>query len=356
MKHFRIGRLTIQPVPLLLTLAIAALGGLVAWLLHLPLPWLMGSLVGIALLAILGLRPLGQPIHMPTPLRQAFVPVIGVAIGGNFTTEILQQLGNWIPSLLALCLYIPLAHFVAYRIYRFGGIDRLTSYYGTIPGGLIESVTMGEEKGADRGMLVLMQFLRLIVTIMAVPLIFALLTGGSVGSGAGVEMVGADHALSLRDIAVLVVAGGGGYWLAHRLRFPAAVMTGPILASAIAHLTGLVEGVPPGWVINMTQVVIGAGLGAGFAGMAGATLRKGAGLATISTGTLLLLAWGFAILLREVIDQPASAIFLAFAPGGITEMSLIALGLQISVIYVAAHHVVRIVLSVSIARAFAGRL
>lgn len=355
MKHIRLGKLTIQPTALLATLAMAALAGMAARFLHLPLPWLMGSLVGTGGMAILGLRPLGQPIHMPTPLRQACVPVIGVAIGGNFTTEILHQVGNWVPSLLALCLYIPLAHILAYRIYRLGGVDRVTAYYGTVPGGLIESVTMGEEKGADTGMLVLMQFLRLIVTIVAVPLIFGLLTGKSIGSAAGVEMAGAAHGLGPRDVMVLVVAGAGGYWLAHRLRFPAAVMTGPILFSAIAHLTGLVEGVPSGWVINATQVVVGAGLGARFAGMALGTLRRGAGLAMLSTGTLLLLAWGFALLLREVIDQPASAVFLAFAPGGITEMSLIALSLQISVVYVAAHHIVRIVLSVSLARVLAGR-
>ena len=53
---------------------------------------------------------------------------------------------------------------------------------------------------------------------------------------------------------------------------------------------------------------------------------------------------------------PLTPVFLAFAPGGITEMSLIALSLQISVVFVTLHHVLRIVVAISIAKLFAGRV
>ena len=48
--------------------------------------------------------------------------------------------------------------------------------------------------------------------------------------------------------------------------------------------------------------------------------------------------------------EPLAAAFLAFAPGGLAEMSLVALSLNMSVIYVTAHHVLRIVLAVSFAK------
>ena len=51
-----------------------------------------------------------------------------------------------------------------------------------------------------------------------------------------------------------------------------------------------------------------------------------------------------------------AAVFLAFAPGGLAEMGLIALSLQMSVVYVTAHHVLRIVLSVLIAQFLSRRL
>jgi uncharacterized membrane protein AbrB (regulator of aidB expression) len=49
-------------------------------------------------------------------------------------------------------------------------------------------------------------------------------------------------------------------------------------------------------------------------------------------------------------------VFLAFAPGGLAEMALVALSLEISVIYVTVHHILRIILAVLLARAFAGRV
>jgi hypothetical protein len=43
-------------------------------------------------------------------------------------------------------------------------------------------------------------------------------------------------------------------------------------------------------------------------------------------------------------------VFLAFAPGGLVEMGLIALSLNLSVVYVTAHHLLRIILAVAFAR------
>ena len=54
-----------------------------------------------------------------------------------------------------------------------------------------------------------------------------------------------------------------------------------------------------------------------------------------------------------MVGERFEAVVLAFAPGGLAEMSLVAVSLQISVIYVSAHHVARILLSVTFARLFA---
>ena len=64
----------------------------------------------------------------------------------------------------------------------------------------------------------------------------------------------------------------------------------------------------------------------------------------------LLLALGFAFALHALVGEPVAAVFLAFAPGGLAEMSLIALSLNLSAIYVTAHHVARIVLAVTAAK------
>ena len=137
-------------------------------------------------------------------------------------------------------------------------------------------------------------------------------------------------------------------------RLPALVMFGPIALSAAAHLGGLTETVPPNWVVQTAQLVIGTSLGARFGALPRARLRLALGLAALVTAISLALALGAAMVLHAFVGEPVPAVFLAFAPGGIAEMSLVALSLQVSVVFVSLHHVARIVLSVSVARAMSG--
>lgn len=332
------------------TLAVGAIGGLFASLLHLPLALMLGALTAVGVVAAMGWRPLGQGMAVPPKLRFFFLPVIGVATGGAFTPAVLAQMPGWWISLLALCLYIPAVHLAGFVIYRWGGLSQVTAFFGAVPGGLIESVALGEEAGADGQMLVLLQFLRLILTIVAVPLGFMALTGHAVGSASGVQMAGSAVELGLGDIIVLLAAGILGFWVGRWLRLPAAIMTGPIIASAIVHLMGWTHGVPPSWAVGATQVVVGSVLGARFAGLPQRAMRLAFKLAVINAVVALAMAYGFAVAVSTLAAQPVTAAFLAFAPGGLAEMSLIALSLQMSVVYVTVHHVVRIVLAVTVAK------
>lgn len=333
-----------------MTLALGAVGGLAAHAVHLPLGYLLGSMLVVGVIAALGLTPFGRPPTLPARLRFSFVPVIGVAIGGAFTPEVARAALGWGPSLAALGLFVPLAHAVAYAIYRRGGLSPVEAFYGAVPGGLIESVQMGEEAGADVRLLIVVQTLRLILTIVTVPLIFLALTGHTVGSAAGAAMVGAAIPLTPLDVLLMLAAGGIGMQVGKRLRLPGYIITGPVLASALLHVTGLLQAIPPGWLIAVTQVILGAGLGVRFVGMSRAMLARCGRLAVMNAVASLILAFAFAEALHLLADEPVIATFLAFAPGGLAEMSLIALSLNMSVIYVTAHHVLRIVLAVSFAK------
>jgi membrane AbrB-like protein len=320
-----------------------------------PLPWLLGSLIAVAAITLAGVRIGGRAPGVPSDTRLYFIPIIGVAIGGAFTPAILAEATDWIPSLLALVIYIPIAHAAGFAIYRkIGGLDAPTAYYASVPGGLIESIAMGEDAGADLKMLALLQFLRLILCILLVPLGFTAFTGAAVGSAAGVAMPGAGGHPGVIDYAVLVVAGVVGSIGGRRIGLPAGIITGPILLSGGAHLAGLTHAIPPGWLILVTQLMVGVSLGSRFAGLTGKDFTRGVALALGAIAATLSLALIAALLLRDAVGERPEAVILAFAPGGVAEMSLIAVSMQISVVYVTAHHVARILLSVMVAKAFAG--
>jgi membrane AbrB-like protein len=338
---------------ILLALVLATLGSLAARALGLPLPWLLGSLLVTTATALMKIEPFGHVLGAPTGFRMAVIPIIGVSIGAAFTPEVVRQMPDWWPSLLALVLYIPLAHALGYTSARMlGGADAPTAYYGMMPGGFIEALTLGENAGGDTALLATFQFLRLILCLVMIPLGFTLATGHAVGSASGAVLGGNGHALTLSDWAIMIVAGVVGGVGGRALNLPAGIVIGPMILSAIAHLAGLVHGGPPRWLVDVTQLVVGTTLGTRFAGRSPRILLTGLRVTVVSVGLTLVLATGFAALLHGFVEEPWQAVFLAFAPGGLAEMSLVALSLQISVIYVTAHHVARILLAVLTARTF----
>jgi len=58
------------------------------------------------------------------------------------------------------------------------------------------------------------------------------------------------------------------------------------------------------------------------------------------------LGLAFAAALARLTGAPADALFVSFAPGGVTEMAIVALSLSANPALVTLHHVLRILLTV----------
>lgn len=346
------------PVPVFgATFALGLAGGTVFWLAGAPLGMLIGALITVATAAAFGLRLFGALPRVPMRWRDVLVPVIGLAIGASVPQDALAQAAGWWVTLLALLLFVPAMHWAGYMTYRrLGRLDPVTAYYAAMPGGFIEALSMGEKAGAEPRMLVTLQFTRIVLCIIAVPLAFALVTGQAVGSGSGMVLPGQAEGLGAAQALVLVAMGGFGWWGAVRLRLPAPVLIGPLAVSGAAHGLGLIQAAPPEWAILLTQWVIGTALGTRFAGMERARLWLGLRLAALYVAAAMILAVALALTLAGPVGESVPAVILAFAPGGISEMSLVAVSLQMGAVYVTLHHLLRIVLAVVVARQGAGLL
>ena len=339
-----------RPATMAVTLGVGLLGGAVAWMLGLPLAWLLGAMMATALVAQSGLRPLGRGMYLPGAVRARTLPIIGVAIGAAFTPEVAGQLVAWWPTALALAGFLPVAMLTGMAVFRLGGLPLLDSLYGALPGGLIESAQLAEEAGADPATVTLLHLVRIVATLTAIPLIFIVLTGQVVGRSAGMVLSDVQAAASMSELVILLAIAAAGYLIAARLRLPAAHIVGPLVLSALAYGTGIVQGVLPGWLIAAAQVIVGCALGARFAGVDRVLLMRVAGLSLASALLLIGLALGLSAVLGPIVGEPLATVFLAFAPGGLAEMSLIALSAGVGIPFVMMHHLLRVVLSLVIAR------
>lgn len=349
----RLSKLTAD-IPLIViaaSFAAGGLGGLIAMWLGLPLAMLLGAMVTSTVLGARGVTLRGHALGVPQNWRFVFVPIIGVAIGAGFPEDFLTQAQNWWITLLALVVFIPSVHLIGFTLFqRLGQLDAPTAYYSAMPGGFIESLEMGEEAGADVTMLLMLQFLRLILCIVLIPIGFSLIEGQAVGSASGLTLGDGAQTLTAQDILVMIGAAVLGLIVAKKLGLPAAILSGPLLMSGLAHTLGLFHGAPPGWAILVTQWIMGTSLGFRLAGFTRGKAVRAAWLSLLNVGVMLMIAIAIAWALSDHVGEPMAAVVLAFAPGGVTEMSLVALSLQLSAVYVSLHHILRIVFAVLMAR------
>jgi membrane AbrB-like protein len=290
----------------------------------------------------------GLPIAVPPRLRGLFVIVLGVMLGSSFTPAIFDRLGEWAVSLSALIAYVAISGAAGLLFFRrFAGYDRVTAYFAAMPGGLSEMVLVGTAMGGDARIISMTHAARILIIVLALPFAFQILLDYDPASRPAFGA--AIGELAPGDLALLAVCGVAGFFGARALRIPAAPVVGPMILSAIVHLAGWTSAPPPALLVAAAQVVVGGAIGCRFAGVGlGFVLRivaAAAGVTLVMVAVTLLVAG----VIHGLTGLPSDALVLAFAPGGLAEMSLIALALSMDAAFVATHHIVRIFLIVVLA-------
>ncbi len=320
---------------LALTLAIGAVGGAVfAWL-RMPLAWMIGAMVATTVAALAGH---GAPV--PRRLRSTMIIIIGVMLGAGFTPDVIQGARAWPLTLAGLVGYIGLATAALYLYFtRALGYDRLTAYFCATPGGLSEMVLQGGAAGADDRAIALVHGARVLLVVLVIPFWFRFTEGVTTSVSASAPGL-ADVAPG--EVAILLGCAVVGSVAGRALRLPAYMLVGPMIASGVVHATGLSSSSPPWPLVAVAQVVVGSAIGARFAGLAISRLARGLAASVGSTAILLGLTVLFTLVLAPASGIAHGPLVLAYAPGGLAEMSLVALALGVETAFVATHHVFRI--------------
>jgi hypothetical protein len=319
---------------LAMTLAIGAAGGSVAYAVALPLAWILGPACAVALAGFAG-----APLGVPKRVRSSILVVLGTFIGGAFSPQTLEQIHLWPVSLAAVVLYFPLVTVAITAWYvRVARLDPLSAFFAATPGGLASMVLLGGQLGGDEPRIALLQSLRVLTLVVLAPLLVIGLVGDV---SPGLPQIGSGTPLALGDGLLLLGGVLGGVLLAAACRLPAPQITGSLVVSSALHVTGTVSGSPPGWLLLLTLVVLGSALGGQFVTLRLVGLAR-IGLAGLSA-TLALFAFTAlaSYLLAGAIGLPFVPLLLAMAPGGVPEMSLIALAMGIDPAFVALHHLAR---------------
>ncbi len=321
-----------------LALALGLIGGSLFQALRLPLPWMLGPMSACTLAAVARL-----PIVAPQAVRQPMSAIIGVLLGATFGPSVFANIGSWSITILGLVAFMICCGLSSIWYLRaVGGIDAKTAYFAGMPGGLAEMITLGEERDADVRTIALIHGARILIVIMTLPFIIQWVSGITLVRGVGSQpSIFTSPAVS--EFLLLGCAMAGSL-LGHVLKLPARNLLGPMLVSGTVHMTGLSDFKPTFEVVNAAQLVIGTTVGCRFAGIPPHIILQQMRLSLGATAILLAWTGIFAVLISRLSTFDVTTLMLAYSPGGLAEMSLIAIALNTEVAFVAAHHLVRVVL------------
>ena len=333
------------PAFLLLHAAALAGGAAAAWA-HIPLPWMIGSMLAGMAMALSGFDVPGARRS-----RRLGQLVVGLAIGSYFTADALGQTLRHFDLMIATAVATLGFGFVAMAVLRrLARTDATTAFFASVPGGPVEMALLAERHGSPGAPVALAQAFRIALLVLIVPP--AMTWAGIDGSDAWLPpAIAVDH----RWLPALVLGGAAAGWLLDRLGVSNAALLGGMAAAGVLAATDASVTAMPGWLVAGGQWLLGASLGAGFTRRLLQRSPRFIAAALVSTLVLLVLTLGLALVAAWWTGLPWPTLVLALAPGSVTEMSLTAKLLHLGVPLVVAFHIVRIVILVLITPAvFAG--
>ena len=313
---------------------IASLGGLAFYWLGVPAAWLSGSAIAVTLWGLSGFS-----VPMPRALADAAMLISGAAMGAAVTPAAIDAMGRYPGSLILLVVgVVAISSASTLWLKRISGWRTADAVLASVPGALSTVLAVAADRKADVPSVAIVQNLRLFVLIALLPSVVAA-TGGGGNTNA---LIGEGLPIQSPSSLAFILLGGLALGLVFkRLKVAAPILLGAMVVSSVSHGTEFVTGVIPPVIATGGLVLIGLFIAERFRNIQRSTLRRAlvAGLGSFSVGI------GVAVLFSALAAWAAGVSFanslVAFAPGGLEAMTVLALILGLDPLYVGIHHLVR---------------
>ena len=318
----------------LITHTICLSGAIIFLWLKLPLPWLFGPLFSCLLAALIGIN-----LYSIKILSDAMRTILGVAVGATVTLSFLLALPGFWNTLIFIPITVILSGIIGvWYFQKLCGYDFPTAYYSSMPGGLQDMLVFGEEAGGNVRAMSLIHATRVLVIIIALPILLTYIWGISLDKPPGDPIKNFE----IEQLIILGICGIAGWKIASFLGMFGASILGPLILTAIASITGILHTRPPVEAIWAAQYFIALGIGVKYVGVTAQEIRKDilAGLGFCIF--LLVITLSIVSLVINYNLAPAVDVILSMAPGGQAELVVITLIVGADLGFVVAHHLFRI--------------
>jgi uncharacterized protein len=197
-------------------------------------------------------------------------------------------------------------------------------------------LALATKSSGDQRRIAIIQMVRLTALLIGLPSVLTLL-----GLKNAATTAAAAGPVRVHELVILMAGGALGGWLFGRFKAPAAALFGSMVAGALLYGSGSISSSLPFWLTQPGLVVIGATVGSNFAGVNRLllldTLLASVGSVVIGGAVAMLCALPAA----WVLGLPLAQLWLAYAPGGVETMAIMAMALGLDPAFVGGHHLAR---------------
>ncbi len=324
------------------TLLVSLTGGLFFRLLHLPLPWLLGSLAAVMIWSLTARRN----VFWPVGLRNSGLVILGYMLGSSFAIETGLQIIKQLPAMMfATASTILFSLFIGYIIHRRTDISLSTCIIGSVPGGLTQMVVLSEEiADTDLTVVTFMQTIRLLSTVFIVPFLIICGLAGDTQQAVAANIPDVYNNAIHTPWTIFLFTGVVLFavWAALRINLPTPFLLGPLIGTAALVLAGFQAVKVSSFLVFISQLCIGTYLGLAIRP---ASLKHWKKLLPYTLGgsvAVVFFSLGVGFLLTRLHSLNLISAFLGTSPGGMAEMGLTAVLVRADVSLVAAYQMFRL--------------
>jgi uncharacterized protein len=316
-------------------LLVASLGGLAFDRLGIPAAWLSGAMVATVLWGVLGF---GRP--MPAALRDTAMLISGASMGAAVTPAAIAAVARYPVSLLTLGVgVLAISGSSMLWLTRVSGWRRDDAVLASVPGALSTVLAVAVDRNAAVASIAIVQCLRLFVLVALLPSAVILSGGGQ----AGLDLSLGQPVVTPAGFALVLAGGLALAAVLQRARVAAPVLLGGTLVSTVLHAIDSAPGKLPPVLSTVGLVLIGVFVAERFRTLDSSFMRRTipAAIGSLVVGmTVAALFSGIAAWAARVSYADA---LVAFAPGGLEAMMVLALVLGLDPLYVGIHHLARFI-------------
>jgi len=274
--------------------------------------------------------------------------VVGCMIAHSMQPDILAELwADWPLCLAAVVSVIIASCGLGWMLARRQVLPGTTAVWGLSPGAATAMILMSESYGADVRLVAFMQYLRVVLVVLAasaVSRIWAVPPPVAAATGSPDWFA----PVPLAPFAATLALAVGGAWAARRLRLPAGSLMLPLaLGVALQNSGTLVLTLPP-WLLALCYVAIGWNIGLRFD--RAVLLHAVRALPRLLLAVLALMAACglLAVALTELGGVDPLTAYLATSPGGADSVAIIAASSPVDLPFVMALQTARFILVIAL--------